>query len=255
LIPPKEIRIEDYNYSLPEEHIAKYPLSPRDSSKLLVYKNGEIASNSFQNLAENLPDNAHLVFNNTKVIPARLYFQKKTGAVIEVFLLDPFFPSNIISQVMESEEKVIWHCMIGNKKKWKGEVLELKIPIARIEESIFAELVDREENKVSFTWKAKISFSEIVKAIGEIPLPPYLNRKTEVSDLETYQTVYSKFDGAVAAPTAGLHFTKAIFDRLNNANFHSSYITLHIGAGTFQPVKTENALESRLFLKDRLLRN
>jgi S-adenosylmethionine:tRNA ribosyltransferase-isomerase len=246
LIPPKEIRIEDYNYSLPEEHIAKYPLSPRDSSKLLVYKNGEIASNSFQNLAENLPDNAHLVFNNTKVIPARLYFQKKTGAVIEVFLLDPFFPSNIISQVMESEEKVIWHCMIGNKKKWKGEVLELKIPIARIEESIFAELVDREENKVSFTWKAKISFSEIVKAIGEIPLPPYLNRKTEVSDLETYQTVYSKFDGAVAAPTAGLHFTKAIFDRLNNANFHSSYITLHIGAGTFQPVKTENALEHHM---------
>lgn len=246
MIPPKEILIEDYNYLLPEALIAKYPINPRDSSKLLVYKKGFFKSSLFLNLADELPLNTHLVFNNTKVIPARLYFQKKTGALIEVFLLEPSFPSNIISQVMESEEKVIWHCMIGNKKKWKGEILELIIPMTGKEESVFAELIDRDENKVAFTWKAKISFAEIVKAIGEIPLPPYLNRKTEAADLETYQTVYSKIDGAVAAPTAGLHFTERIFEKLKINNIHSSYITLHVGAGTFQPVKTENALEHHM---------
>lgn len=238
--------MEDYNYYLPDERIAKHPVSPRDSSKLLLFKEGKISSSKFLNLVDHLPESAHLVFNNTKVIPARLYFQKKTGAKIEIFLLEPISPSNIISQVMETEDKVVWKCIVGNKKKWKDEILELKIPFYNSDFTLYARIENREENIISFTWEPQISFAEIVKAIGEIPLPPYLNRKAENEDSVNYQTVYSKFDGAVAAPTAGLHFTKKVFEQLRNANVHSSFITLHVGAGTFQPVKTENAMEHHM---------
>lgn len=241
-----EIKMEDYNYYLPDERIAKHPVSPRDSSKLLLFKEGKISSSKFLNLVDHLPESAHLVFNNTKVIPARLYFQKKTGAKIEIFLLEPISPSNIISQVMETEDKVVWKCIVGNKKKWKDEILELKIPFYNSDFTLYARIENREENIISFTWEPQISFAEIVKAIGEIPLPPYLNRKAENEDSVNYQTVYSKFDGAVAAPTAGLHFTKKVFEQLRNANVHSSFITLHVGAGTFQPVKTENAMEHHM---------
>ncbi|WP_341226266.1 S-adenosylmethionine:tRNA ribosyltransferase-isomerase [uncultured Arcticibacterium sp.] len=244
---PSEIRIEDFNYPLPDSQIAKYPLSPRDSSKLLVYKNNQIRSKAFSSLSEELPKNAHLVFNNTKVIPARLFFRKQTGALIEIFLLEPILPSKVISQVMESSDSTTWKTMIGNKKKWKDEVLSLAIPIENgTSLNVKAELVNREENTVSFKWTGNISFAELVKVFGEIPLPPYLNRKTEEVDKETYQTVYSESDGAVAAPTAGLHFTDNTFKRLKEQGIKTSFITLHVGAGTFQPVKTENALEHHM---------
>lgn len=244
---PSEILIEDFNYPLPDSQIAKYPLSPRDSSKLLIYKNKNISSKIFTSLADELPKNAHLVFNNTKVIPARLFFRKQTGALIEVFLLEPVLPSKVISQVMESTGSTTWKCMIGNKKKWKNEVLQLEILLENgTSINVGAELVDREENTVSFKWTDNISFAELVKVFGEIPLPPYLNRNTEEIDKETYQTVYSEFDGAVAAPTAGLHFTDSTFESLSKIGAKTSFITLHVGAGTFQPVKVEDALEHHM---------
>lgn len=234
----KFLSIDDYTYELPDQQIAKFPVEPRDSSKLLVYQNGEISENSFRELPALLPQNALLVFNDTKVIPARLFFQKQTGATIEIFLLQPILPSSIISVVMESTQSCVWNCMIGNKKKWKGERL-----IAHISNyEISAELTDSEQNLVQFSWKGT-SFAELIRLFGEMPLPPYLNRKTEKKDLETYQTVYSENDGAVAAPTAGLHFTQNVLEELTNKRIETDFLTLHVGAGTFQPVKAENALE------------
>jgi S-adenosylmethionine:tRNA ribosyltransferase-isomerase len=242
-----EIKIQDYNYDLRDPRIAKYPVRPRDSSKLLIYKQGEITDSSFASLAQHLPKNAHLVFNNTKVIPARLFFRKQTGALIEIFLLDPVAPSNIVSQVMESSLESTWKCMIGNKKKWKGEILELNLSGENnLKINVKACLEDKDKNLVHFRWTGGVSFAELVKTFGQIPLPPYLNRETEEQDLDTYQTVYSVFDGAVAAPTAGLHFTDDTFISLKNAGIGHSFITLHVGAGTFQPVKTENALEHHM---------
>jgi S-adenosylmethionine:tRNA ribosyltransferase-isomerase len=234
----KFLSIDDYTYELPDQQIAKFPVEPRDSSKLLVYQNGEISENSFRELPALLPQNALLVFNDTKVIPARLFFQKQTGATIEIFLLQPILPSSVISVVMESTQSCVWNCMIGNKKKWKGERL-----IAHIGNyEISAELTDSEQNLVQFSWKGT-SFAELIRLFGEMPLPPYLNRKTEKKDLETYQTVYSENDGAVAAPTAGLHFTQNVLEELTNKRIETDFLTLHVGAGTFQPVKAENALE------------
>lgn len=238
----KSILIDDYAYELLEERIAKFPVEPRDSSKLLTYKNGEVTQTVFTDLPNQLPEGAFLVFNNTKVIPARLHFQKATGAIIEVFLLNPVAPSTVISQVMEATKTCTWHCMIGNKKRWKGEALEVKVIVDNQEVILKAELVDAKENLVRFDWGA-LSFAALVKAFGEMPLPPYMNRKAEEKDLETYQTVYSKHDGAVAAPTAGLHFTQNVLDDLATKDFKTDFITLHVGAGTFQPVKTDNALE------------
>lgn len=241
----KEIPIETYDYTLPDERIAKYPLVPRDASKLLLYKKGDVSEHSFWQLPDFLPPETFLVFNNTKVIPARLFFQKKTGAVIEIFILNPVAPTPIIAQVMETTETSTWACMIGNKKKWKGEILQKMLPNGY---EIIAELVDSEQNLVKFSWKSdnensKPSFAEIVKLYGEIPLPPYLNRKAESQDASTYQTVYSKHDGAVAAPTAGLHFTENVFSALENKGIKHDFLTLHVGAGTFQPVKVSNAIE------------
>ncbi len=234
------ISISDFAYDLPDERIAKFPVSPRDSSKLLTYKNGEISEKIFNELPKQLPEGAFLVFNNTKVIPARLHFQKATGAIIEVFLLNPVLPSTVISKVMESTESCTWHCMIGNKKRWKGEILQAKVLVENQEVILTAELVGDAE--VKFCWGG-VSFAALVKAFGEMPLPPYMNRKAEEKDLETYQTVYSKHDGAVAAPTSGLHFTDSVLQNLENEGIKSDFVTLHVGAGTFQPVKVENALE------------
>jgi S-adenosylmethionine:tRNA ribosyltransferase-isomerase len=241
------LRLEDYTYHLPDERIARFPIEPRDFSKLLVYQNANIQEKKFYQLSESLPDNAFLVFNDTKVIPARLFFKKETGAIIEIFLLNPTEPSNVISQVMESTQTCTWACMIGNKKKWKGEALSSRFKIDDLEIILLAELVDFEQNYVKLSWKSEnsesVSFAEIVKAFGKIPLPPYLNREAETKDIETYQTVYSENNGAVAAPTAGLHFTENVFNDLRNKQISYDFLTLHVGAGTFQPIKVQNVLE------------
>ncbi|MGW8121876.1 S-adenosylmethionine:tRNA ribosyltransferase-isomerase [Roseivirga echinicomitans] len=241
----KEINLSDYTYSLPDERIAKYPLAKRDQSKLLHYHAGIIEHKNFKDIQELIPNQATLFFNNTKVIPARLIFHKSTGAQIEIFLLKPISPSPILSVVMEERETVLWECMIGNVKKWKED-----IPLARIltladkEIQLQASIYDREKRQVQFTWNdASVSFSEIVEASGKVPLPPYLNRQPEADDKPRYQTVYSAHDGAVAAPTAGLHFTPEILKSLSDRGIEESFLTLHVSAGTFQPIKTENILE------------
>jgi S-adenosylmethionine:tRNA ribosyltransferase-isomerase len=257
------IAIEDYNYDLPDERIAKFPLDKRDESKLLVFDGKEIKDRRFKEIGEILPPESLLVFNNTKVIPARLFFKRATGALIQAFLLHPTSHNGIITQVMEEDNTCQWECMIGNKKKWKGEKLTAMIHLNGKDITLLAEVINSEKNEVRFYWDQKVSFAELVKAFGEIPLPPYLNRNTEEKDKETYQTVYSKSDGAVAAPTAGLHFTDVVLEDLKQKGFKQSFLTLHVGAGTFQPVKVENAMEhhmhseqivvSKSFIKDIIL--
>lgn len=235
-----EIKITDYTYELPEGRIATHPLAERDQSKLLVYKEGEITHSSFYNLVDFLPKDSILFFNNTKVIPARIFFQKETGAIIEVFLLNPVSPSPIVALAMMAKGKSRWHCTIGNLKRWKENsdlIFETNDLILK------AQLIDRENGVVEFEWSTSLSFSEMLQKVGAIPLPPYIKRKAEVEDSERYQTVYSKEDGAVAAPTAGLHFTERVFKSLAGKGIDTEYLTLHVSAGTFQPVKVENAKE------------
>lgn len=238
------MKLSDYIYDLPEERIAKYPLKDRSSSKLLVYKNGSCSDQVFNQLNTYLPENAALYFNNTEVIPARLFFQKETGANIEIFLLHPISPTNIVQHAMEVKGEAIWECMIGNSKKWKEDnVLQQSIQINDQTVKIEARRVPGELKQARISWPEEFQFSEIVEALGNIPLPPYLNRDTEEEDIETYQTVYSNEKGAVAAPTAGLHFTDQILEELQNNNHSLNYLTLHVGAGTFMPVKHDNPLE------------
>jgi S-adenosylmethionine:tRNA ribosyltransferase-isomerase len=240
-----DIQLTDFDYNLPDERIARYPADPRDSSKLLVYQSGQISHQSFQNLTDFLPESAFLVFNDTKVIPARLFFQKPTGSVIEVFLLQPHSPTRFVHEAMLVTDSCVWECMIGNKKRWKNdEVLSLKFEMSGLKFDVEAALIEREQNLVRFSWKnesaSKTAFVDVVQALGQIPLPPYLKRKTESQDIETYQTVYSKAEGAVAAPTAGLHFTERVFEQMAYKNIGHSFVTLHVGAGTFMPVKVQN---------------
>jgi len=235
------ISISDYAYDLPDEKIAKYPLDERDQSKLLVWKNGLIQDSQFGNLPEFLPSNSLLIFNNTKVIRARLYFQKKTGAKIELFCLDPVDPSDY-QIAFQTTQSCVWKCMIGNQKKWKGDRLRKIITIDETEIELCAEQTDPENNKslIRFSWNnPDFEFSRIIESAGSLPIPPYLNRETEQSDLERYQTVYSKIKGSVAAPTAGLHFTDKVFSHLTEDGHEMAELTLHVGAGTFQPVKSE----------------
>ncbi len=234
------IKISDYTYELPEDRIALHPLAERDQSKLLVYQEGEITHSNFSKLTDFLPENSILFFNDTKVIPARLFFKKETGAVIEIFLLHPLWPSPIVALAMSAQGKCQWHCTIGNLKRWAPNS---KLQITNDKLELNATLINRENGLVEFVWNLPISFSEVVQRTGAIPLPPYIKRKAETEDTERYQTVYSKEDGAVAAPTAGLHFTEKVFDSLKNKNIESEYLTLHVSAGTFQPVKAENAKE------------
>ena len=243
--PEKEINLSDYTYSLPDERIAKYPLAKRDQSKLLHYHNGSIEHKSFKDIEALIPDQSTLFFNNTKVIPARLIFYKSTGAQIEIFLLKPISPSPILSIVMEERKTVIWECMIGNVKKWKEDIpLVRQLTIGEKNITLSASIHDRESRQIQISWNDdSISFSEIVEASGKVPLPPYLNRQPEEDDKPRYQTVYSAHDGAVAAPTAGLHFTPEILKSLADRGIKESFLTLHVSAGTFQPIKTENILE------------
>lgn len=235
------ISMDEYAYDLPDEKIAKYPLSERDQSKLLVWKNGQIQDEQFRNLSEFLPSESILIFNNTKVIRARLHFQKETGARIEIFCLDPFEPADYQIS-FQSTKSCIWKCMIGNQKKWKGERLLKTIRIDGTEIELCAEQTDPEKNKslIRFSWNnPDFEFSRIIEQAGSLPIPPYLNRETESSDLERYQTVYSKIKGSVAAPTAGLHFTEKVIGHLAKDGHELAELTLHVGAGTFQPVKSE----------------
>ncbi|MFN3489581.1 MAG: S-adenosylmethionine:tRNA ribosyltransferase-isomerase, partial [Emticicia sp.] len=248
-----ELDLEKYNYELPDERIARFPVEPRDSSKLLLYKDLQISEDIFYNLKNHLPENTFLVFNNTKVIPARLFFQKANGVVIEVFLLNPVEPSSVVSQVMETTETCTWACMIGNKKRFKEKIVgtyNIKVGAYGIRPEnveLTAELVDSEKNYVKFSWNnSDLTFAEIVRFFGQIPLPPYLKRETEQKDYDTYQTVYSKNDGAVAAPTAGLHFTEQVFADLAQKGIKHDFVTLHVGAGTFQPIKVQNVVEHKM---------
>lgn len=239
---PKEIRIEDYNYNLPDERIAKYPLKERDSSKLLVYKDRKITDANFRDLTNFLPSDSLLVFNNTKVIQARLHFQKATGAQIEIFCLEPYSPNDYQLNFQQTEA-CSWVCLVGNLKKWKEGKLTKEIVINKDKVNITASRTEAKEDShiIIFEWdNTHYTFSELLEAIGELPIPPYLNRETEEQDKETYQTVYSKIDGSVAAPTAGLHFTPNVFSSLEEKSILTAEVTLHVGAGTFRPVKSEH---------------
>ena len=254
---PKQIRISDYNYPLPDSRIAKFPLARRDQSKLLVYRKGRITDDVFCHLPQYLPHNALMVFNNTKVIQARLHFRKqlvadngesREGALIEVFLLEPAAPADY-EQVFQTTGHCSWLCMVGNLKKWKEGSLKRTLQVNG--QTVTLSATRRHEQGTShwidFNWSVtatsgceeSISFAELIDAAGELPIPPYLNRKTEQSDLTTYQTVYSKIKGSVAAPTAGLHFTPEVLQLLDQQHIDREEVTLHVGAGTFRPVKSE----------------
>jgi S-adenosylmethionine:tRNA ribosyltransferase-isomerase len=234
------IHIQEYTYPLPEDRIAFQPLSQRDESKLLVYKDNKIAHSVFKSLADFLPENSVLIFNDTKVIPARLHFQKDSGAEIEIFLLNPIAPDKLIATAMLAKNRCSWQCTIGNLKRWKdGQKLTKKIGTT----DLTALLTTRSESIVEFTWSGDQTFSEIITDAGTTPLPPYIRRAAEKDDTTRYQTIYSHHEGAVAAPTAGLHFTEKIFESLRNKGIEHNFLTLHVSAGTFQPVKVENALE------------
>lgn len=237
----KQIRISEYNYQLPDERIAKFPIAERDHSKLLVYKHGQISDDIFYHLPKYLPKNSLMVFNNTKVIQARLHFRKETGALIEIFLLEPIVPADY-EQMFQTVGSCSWSCLVGNLKKWKEGELTRQIDVNG--QSFTLRASRRGEHgtghQIDFEWDAQtVSFSEILEAVGELPIPPYLNRKTQESDKTTYQTVYSKIKGSVAAPTAGLHFTEKVLHEIDACGIDREELTLHVGAGTFKPVKSE----------------
>lgn len=241
MIDTRHIKIDDYDYNLPEDRIAKYPLKERDLSKILIYNHGKIVDDTFRNLTDYIPSGSLMVFNNTKVIQARMHFRKETGALIEIFLLEPYKP-NDYERIFQSRKECEWICMIGNLKKWKTGILTKTVNVGNIELTLTAERIAETGNShvVKFTWdNDSLSLSEIIEIVGELPIPPYLNRQTEESDKQTYQTVYSKIQGSVAAPTAGLHFTKNVLSELEKKNISKSELTLHVGAGTFKPVKSE----------------
>ena len=270
----QNISIEDYNYPLPDERIAKYPLSERDASKLLVLKNGEVTSSHFKNISEFLPKDSLLIFNETKVVRARLQFTKESGAAIEIFCLEPITGNGDYQLAFSSSSPSEWRCLVGNSRRWKNDKLAMEIEVAktpRHQEStvngqqptansqwstangqkatLYAERLEKNDNYsvVRFSWEpAELSFAEILEAAGEIPLPPYLHREAEASDRERYQTVFAKHEGSVAAPTAGLHFTNELIERLKNEGVTFEEVTLHVGAGTFRPVSSEKIGEHEM---------
>lgn len=242
---PKELRIEDYTYELPDEQVAKYPLEVRDASKLLIYKKGTIKEDTYRNLSDHIPENTLLVFNQTKVVYARLLFKKPTGGIIEAFCLEPHEQYADIQTAMLQKGKVWWKCMVGGAGKWKdGMVLEL-----HNEQPGFilrAFIVERGQGTfiLELSWdNDSMSFAEVLHHAGKVPLPPYLHREAEVSDEERYQTIYAKEEGSVAAPTAGLHFTERVMESLQQKNIDTAFVTLHVGAGTFKPVKSDTMQE------------
>lgn len=235
----KDIQISQYDYDLPDIRIAKYPLSQRDSSKLLVYKQGKIDQTVFSSISTHLPPRSLLVYNNTKVIHARLFFQKDTGAIIEIFCLEPIQPSDY-QMVFQSTKRCTWKCMVGNLKKWKQGALTLVCDVKGVSIELVAERdMINSQIHIHFSWNnVGVTFGDILEAIGKLPIPPYLHRESEENDEITYQTVYSKEQGSVAAPTAGLHFTDEVLARLHQTGICTTEITLHVGAGTFLPVKS-----------------
>lgn len=237
----KHIKISEYNYSLPDERIAKFPLPIRDHSKLLIYRHGEISENTFTALPDYLEQGEMMVFNNTKVIQARLHFRKETGALIEVFCLEPIDPNDYVLAFQQTQ-KCSWLCMIGNLKKWKEGILQQTITIKGKTITLTAKRGECRGTShwIDFEWDDEhLTFADILETVGELPIPPYLNRKTQESDKQTYQTVYSKVKGSVAAPTAGLHFTERVLKALDERGIDREELTLHVGAGTFKPVKSE----------------
>ncbi len=238
---PKNLSINDFAYTLPEEKIAVYPLAERDRSKLLIFKNQTISEDIYKNIADHLPENAFLVFNDTKVIKARIFFQKKTGAVIEIFCLEPHEKINDYAVVLGQKNSTRWKCLIGGAGKWKEKFLEKEIFIHENKIILKAVILEKLSDSyvVELTWNpGNYTLSEIMEHTGETPLPPYLKRKADKRDAERYQSIYSHYQGSVAAPTAGLHFTKEIFSSFTKKNIDAGFITLHVGAGTFKPVKS-----------------
>jgi len=239
---PKDLPIKDFDYTLPDEKIAKYPLQKRDESKLLVYDKGAIKEDKFFELDKYLEEGSLIIFNNTKVIEARLLFQKSSGTTIEIFCLEPADEYADITTAMLETKKVLWKCLVGNAKKWKDELLTKTITSNKKEIVLTARKISRLQDDfiIEFSWNDNtLSFAEVLHLAGVIPLPPYLHRDAEEADKKTYQTVYAKHNGSVAAPTAGLHFTDKVFKKLSTKNIEKDFVTLHVGAGTFKPVKTE----------------
>lgn len=237
----KSIRIEDYYYPLEEERIAKFPVEPRDSSKLLLYKKGIISESVFKDLPNHLEKGSLLVYNNTRVIHARLFFHKETGARIEVFCLEPLVPADY-AQNFQSKGSCEWLCLVGNLKKWKKEILERELIVKGRSVQFTAERIETEDNahRIRFSWNnTDLAFGDLLEAAGQLPIPPYLNRETVKSDEVSYQTVFSRIEGSVAAPTAGLHFTPEVLAEIDKKNIIRSEVTLHVGAGTFKPVLSE----------------
>ncbi len=247
---PKNIFIKDYRYDLPEEKIANYPLAERDASKLLIYENGKITNDLYRNIDAHLPDDSILIFNNTKVVEARLLFQKSTGGVVEIFCLEPHEQYADITSAMSQQGNVLWKCLVGGASKWKrGQVLEKKIDESGSEIMLHAIYKEKRTDHfiIELSWSpGNITFAKLLHYAGAVPLPPYIKREAEVSDAERYQTIYANHDGSVAAPTAGFHFTKNIFEKLQKKNIQTDFVTLHVGAGTFKPVKTETIGEHEM---------
>ena len=237
----KHIKISEFNYPLPDERIAKFPLSNRDESKLLIYRHGEVSEDRFTSLPDYLEPGEMMVFNNTKVIQARLHFRKETGALIEVFCLEPIAPNDYVLSFQQTK-KCSWLCMIGNLKKWKEGTLKREVEVKGHTITLSATRGECRGTShwIDFEWNDDtLTFADVLEAVGELPIPPYLNRETQESDKQTYQTVYSKIKGSVAAPTAGLHFTERVLKALDERGIDREELTLHVGAGTFKPVKSE----------------
>ena len=237
----KNISIKDFSYDLPDARIAKYPVDPRDHSQLLLYRDGEISRSQFKNLPQYLPENSLLVYNNTKVIRARMFFRKETGAQIEIFCLEPLVPADY-AQNFQAQGSCEWLCLVGNLKKWKGGKLYRQLSLNGQDVVFSAEHVGVEDKaqRIRFSWTpAEIPFGDLLEQAGQIPIPPYLNRESQQSDERSYQTVYSRIEGSVAAPTAGLHFTPAVLQSIDDKQIKRQEVTLHVSASTFQPVKSE----------------
>lgn len=252
---PDTVSIEQYDYPLPQERIAQYPLANRDESKLLVY-NHLLQTSDFRSLADFLPENALLVFNNTKVVQARLNFQKESGSQIEIFCLEPVEPTREIQEAFFQKETSVWKCLVGNRKKWKSGILKMEFEIDGQKAVLSAERLynEAESSFIRFCWSPEnLRFAEVLEQIGKVPLPPYMHRQAEEEDRKRYQTIYARHDGSVAAPTAGLHFTEAVFETLRNKAISSDYVTLHVGAGTFKPVSCESVINHHMHTEQILV--
>jgi len=239
---PRTLCIKDFSYNLPDERIAHYPLPERDASKLLIYKKGNITKTIYRNIAEHIPPGSLLIFNDTKVVEARLVFQKPTGGEIEIFCLEPHEKYADMATAMLQQEKILYQCFIGGASKWKhGQILEKKINSGKKDLVLLAKYIEKLPDRfvIELSWNDPVSFAEVLHLAGAIPLPPYIKRKPDSADAERYQTIYAHNEGSVAAPTAGLHFTQSLFEKFHEKKIKPDFATLHVGAATFKPVKTE----------------